>query len=122
VRWFSLRDRFGDHGLVSVVVLQSEGNALAIDSWVMSCRVFSRGLEELVFLEMVRAARNLGVSRLIGRYRPTSKNRPVADLFQRMRFALDGAEYEGTRWILDLSGPVPDLSPFIRWRSSVLPT
>jgi FkbH-like protein len=122
VRWFSLRDRFGDHGLVSVVVLQSEGNALAIDSWVMSCRVFSRGLEELVFLEMVRAARKLEVTRLIGRYRPTSKNRPVADLFQRMGFTLDGVEEEGTRWILDLSSPIPDLSPFIRWRSPGLPT
>ena len=122
VRWFSLRDRFGDHGLVSVVVLHREDNALAIDSWAMSCRVFSRGLEELVFGEMVRAARELGVTRLIGRYRPTSKNRPVADLFRRMGFALDGAEDEGTRWILDLSGPVPDFSPFIRWRSTVLST
>ncbi len=52
VRWFSLRDRFGDHGLVSVVVLCPEGDDMAIHSWAMSCRVFSRGLEELIFLEM----------------------------------------------------------------------
>lgn len=118
VRWFSLRDRFGDYGLVSVVVLRPEGDALAIDSWAMSCRVFSRGLEEFIFLEMVRACRDLGVRRLIGRYLPTSKNHPVADLYERLGFIFDGAEGEGSRWAMDLSVSIPRFSPFIRWPTS----
>lgn len=117
VRWVSLRDRFGDHGVVSVVVLRPKDDALIIDTWAMSCRVFSRGLEELVFLEVVRAARGLGVRSLIGYYCPTSKNLPVADLFQRLGFSRDGMESVGSRWLLDLSAAVPSFSPFIRWRA-----
>jgi FkbH-like protein len=121
VRWVSLRDRFGEHGIVSVVVLRPKEEELVIDTWAMSCRVFSRGLEELVFLEMVRAARNLGARRLIGRYCPTPKNRPVADLFQRLGFSRDGVENEASRWLLDLSDAVPKFSPFIRWRTPGVP-
>jgi FkbH-like protein len=118
VRWFSLRDRFGDHGLVSVVVLRPEGDSLAIDSWAMSCRVFSRGLEELIFLEMVQASRDMGARRLIGRYLPTSKNHPVANLYEQLGFIFDGAEGEGSRWVMDLSASIPCFSPFIRWHAS----
>lgn len=117
VRWFSLRDRFGDHGLVSVVVMLRTGDALTIDTWAMSCRVFSRGLEELVFLEMVQTAHNEGVRYLIGHYYPTPKNRPVADLFPRLGFAADGMENGGARWLLDLSATVLSFSPFIRLRT-----
>jgi len=115
VRWFSLRDRFGDHGLVSVAALLPQDDAWIIDSWAMSCRVFSRGLEELVFLEMVRAAKESGVPYLIGRYYPTSKNRPVADLFPRLGFRADGAENGGSRWRFDVTASVPAFTPFIRW-------
>ena len=117
VRWFSLRDRFGDHGLVGVVVLRPENGALAIDSWAMSCRVFSRGLEELIFLEMVRASRDLSAGRLVGRYLPSLKNYPVANLYKRLGFAFDGPEGKGSRWLLDLSAPVLSFSPPIRWRA-----
>jgi FkbH-like protein len=121
VRWVSLRDRFGEHGVVSVVVLRPKKDGLLIDTWAMSCRVFSRGLEELVFLEMVRAARVLGARYLIGHYCPTAKNLPVADLFQRLGFSPDGMEDGGSRWLLDLSASVPSFSPSIRWRDLVVP-
>jgi FkbH-like protein len=117
VRWFSLRDRFGDHGLASVVVLLPRTDALVIDSWAMSCRVFSRGLEEFVFLEMLEAVRTRGTRLLIGRYLPTRKNRPVADLYQRLGFTPDGTEEDGaSRWVLDVSAPAPAFSSFIRPR------
>lgn len=117
VRWFSLRDRFGDHGLVSVVVLRLEDDAMVIDAWAMSCRVFSRGLEELIFLEMARVARDRGARRLIGRYLPTSKNHSVANLYERLGFTFDGPESAGSRWVLDLSAPIPGFSPFIHWHT-----
>ena len=106
---------------MSVVVLRPKGGALIIDTWAMSCRVFSRGLEDLVFLEMVRAARGLGVRSMIGYYCPTSKNLPVADLFQRLGFSRNGMESGGSRWLLDLSAAVPGFSPFIRWRTPSVP-
>jgi predicted enzyme involved in methoxymalonyl-ACP biosynthesis len=90
---------------------------MAIHSWALSCRAFSRGLEELIFLEMARASRNLGSRRLIGRYRPSGKNHPVADLYARLGFTFDGPEGTGSRWALDLSSPIPSFSPFIQWRA-----
>jgi FkbH-like protein len=121
VRWISLRDRFGDHGIVSVVVLRPVPEALIIDTWAMSCRVFSRGLEDLVFLEMIAAARKRGAHFLIGHYCPTPKNKPVADLFERLGFAFDGTENSGTRWVFEVSASIPPLSPYIRWRTPAQP-
>jgi len=45
--YFTLKDRFGDHGLVSVVILEKQESALWIDTWLMSCRVLKRGMEAL---------------------------------------------------------------------------
>jgi FkbH-like protein len=120
VRWFSLRDRFGDHGLVSVVVLLPRSEALVIDSWAMSCRVFSRGLEDFMLWEMVQAARRLGFPRLIGYYAPTKKNRPVADLYERLGFVFAGEENAGTRWVLDTAAYEPKSSGFIRPRRTAV--
>jgi FkbH-like protein len=114
MRWFSLRDRIGDHGLISVVILRPEDEALAIDTWAMSCRVFSRGMEEFILLEMLDAARAFGAQRLIGRYRPTDKNHPVAGLYKRLRFAFEANEETGSCWSLDLSKSDVQLAPFIR--------
>jgi FkbH-like protein len=120
VRWFSLRDRFGDHGLISVAILRREDDALAVDTWAMSCRVFNRGMEEFILLEMLDAARALSVARLIGRYKPTAKNGPVADLYQRLGFSMEATDETGSRWVLNLA-PSPEIStPFIRRSASSL--
>ncbi|MGD0546807.1 MAG: HAD-IIIC family phosphatase, partial [Terracidiphilus sp.] len=113
MRWYSLRDRFGDHGLISVAILCPEEDAMAIDTWAMSCRVFNRGMEEFIFLDMLDAARAMGASRLIGRYRPTAKNHPVAGLYKRLGFAFDGSEDSTNRWVLDLSAPMAQAPPYI---------
>jgi FkbH-like protein len=114
VRWFSLRDRIGDHGLISVAILCREGDAMVIDTWAMSCRVFSRGMEEFILLEMLDAASAAGASKLVGRYRPTPKNHPVADLFPRLGFAFDREEEEGSRWVINLPATHLQLTPFIK--------
>jgi FkbH-like protein len=113
LRWFSLRDRFGDHGLISVAILRAESDAWIIDTWAMSCRVFSRGMEEFILIEMVAAAREAGAERLIGLYKQTAKNAVVADLYGRLGFAFDGEHEEGAHWVLDLSS-AKLRTPFIR--------
>ncbi len=81
-----LADRFGDHGLVSSLIALAEGNALRIESWLMSCRVFSRGAEALMLRRLLAEARARGLSRLVGEYRATAKNGVVADLYARLGF------------------------------------
>ena len=85
-RYFTLRDRFGDHGLVSVIILHVEGTTAFVDTWLMSCRVLRRGMEEFVANHLVAAAKEAGCSKVIGEYLPTKKNAMVADLYNRMGF------------------------------------
>jgi len=82
-----LTDKFGDHGLIAVVILRMIDPASAfIDTWIMSCRVLKRGMEEFTVNQMVKGARQRGVERLVGEYLPTPKNGMVKDLYAQMGF------------------------------------
>jgi FkbH-like protein len=85
---FRLADRLGDHGLVSTLIALQENETLRIDSWLMSCRVFSRSAEQFILRGLIDLARQRGVTRLAGKYLPTPKNDVVADLYERMGFSL----------------------------------
>lgn len=105
---FQLRDRFGDHGLIGVVALNVKSRTEAfIDTWIMSCRVLKRGMEEFILNQMAGSARSCGVSRLVGEYIPTSKNGIVKDLYPQLGFAAHNG-----RWELDL-GHFLSLKTFI---------
>jgi len=83
-----LKDRFGDHGLISIVIGRISGQALEIDTWLMSCRVLKRGVEEEVLNELVRLAQARHCRSLRGTYLPTPKNEMVRDFYSRMGFTL----------------------------------
>jgi FkbH-like protein len=91
-----LKDRFGDHGLISIVIGQRAENTMKIDTWLMSCRVLKRQVEEEVLNELARLAKLRGCSRLGGVYLPTAKNEMVRDFYLRMGFTLT-AESETRR-------------------------
>jgi FkbH-like protein len=81
-----LKDRFGDHGLISIVVGRVDGSTMVIDTWLMSCRVLKRQVEDVVLNELSRLARARGCSRLKGIYLKTLKNEMVCNFFARMGF------------------------------------
>jgi FkbH-like protein len=99
---FGLRDKFGNHGLVSSLIGLLEGSSLRIDSWLMSCRVFSRTVEAFIMQRLIDLARQRGAQRIVGEYLPTERNRVVADLYQRLGFECGDAERR--IWVLDLRG------------------
>jgi FkbH-like protein len=82
-----LSDRFGDHGLISVVLGRRKGDALNLELWLMSCRVLKRDVELALLDALVERAVALGIARLYGYYLPTAKNAMVADLYARLGFA-----------------------------------
>jgi FkbH-like protein len=106
---FRLLDRFGDNGLVSVLILRpdpTERDVLEVDTWVMSCRVFGRELEFEAMNIAVEAARRRGVRSIRAAYIPTKKNAVISNLFPSLGFApcsgaapVDGA----TKWLLNLT-------------------
>ena len=89
---FTLEDKFGDNGLVAVVILKpTSKDTLFIDTWLMSCRVLKRGLEDFVLNTIVERAKNAGYHKIIGEYIPTTKNKMVEQHYQNLGFQ----KYEG---------------------------
>ncbi len=105
---FRLKDRFGDNGLVSAMVMLPVAGAvdkLEIDAWVMSCRVFGRQLEHEALNIAVETARERGVRELIATYVPTAKNAVTADLYKNFGFEpadLPSQPAGASRWVLKI--------------------
>jgi len=96
---FTLEDKYGDNGLIAVVILHIEENStLFIDTWFMSCRVLKRGMEMFILNTVVDWAKKNGYTRLVGEYLPTSKNQMVEYHYQALGFnridGVDTAQYE----------------------------
>ena len=93
-------DRFGDSGLTGVLIAIPEGGGLRVDTWLMSCRVLGRRLEDVMFGALVRYAAENRCTHITGEYIPTAKNGQVADLYIRLGFGSAGREGESRffRW------------------------
>jgi len=114
IGWFQLADRFGDHGLISVIILKFSPDVVSIDTWVMSCRVFSRSMEEFIFLRVLELAMNRGCKVLKGEYHPTKKNVVVADLYKRLGGRLDKDSASKQSWFFDLSQETQAIKTFVQ--------
>lgn len=103
-----LVDRFGDNGMISVVIFDLAAEAWHCDTWLMSCRVLGRRVEEAVLAHVATAAKAAGATQLTGEYIPTPKNVLVEKHFEKLGFThtadRDGG---GTLWALDLSAYSP---------------
>jgi FkbH-like protein len=82
----SLKDHFGDYGLISVISTEIMDDAMFLSEFVMSCRVLSRGVEQFICNRLAAKAAELGLRRLIGEYLPTPKNNLVAGLYPKLGF------------------------------------
>lgn len=103
-----LADKFGDNGVVTVVLARVAAGAADIDLWLMSCRVLGRGMESAMLDELAAALLARGVRTLRGRYVPTAKNGMVKDFYSDLGFALLSREDDGTaHYALDLAGYRP---------------
>ncbi len=80
-------DKYGKQGLVSVIILKNKADAVEIDTFLMSCRVMGRKLENVIMQELVKHYRPKA-KRMVGTYIPTEKNKPVEFLYDRLGFQL----------------------------------
>jgi FkbH-like protein len=82
-----LLDRFGDNGIVGIVICHVRDNGECfIDTWLMSCRVLGRGVEEATLNIIAQEAQRFGAAKLIGEYLPTQKNNMVAHHYEKLGF------------------------------------
>jgi FkbH-like protein len=109
-----LRDRFADHGLISVLIAERRGEDLEIDTWLMSCRVIGRKAEDHLFARLCGRSRSMGCRRIVGTYIPTAKNVLVKDLFCNLGFAHQSSDDASEVWSYDLAAWVQKADEFIR--------
>ena len=95
-------DHFGDNGVVSIVIVEPRREEWHIDTWLMSCRVLGRRVEEGVLSVVVGEAKKAGATTLVGVYKPTSRNAMVSDHYKKLGFMLAHEEEGVTRWSLDI--------------------
>ncbi len=96
-----LKDKFGDNGIVSLVIGNIRENSdtcdkeLHIDLWLMSCRVLKRDMEFAMMDALVAKAKEKGIKTIYGYYYPTAKNKMVKDFYLLQGFEKDGEDEEG---------------------------
>jgi FkbH-like protein len=98
----SVRDKFGDNGIVGIMFAGEQAGELRIDTLLMSCRVIGRTVETAMLAFLCDHAHAKGIARVRGTIIPTEKNVPVRDLFSRHGFSGADAGSEGaSEWLLD---------------------
>jgi FkbH-like protein len=104
VYWLKLEDRFGPNGIVGVLILRRESREQwLIDTFLLSCRVIGRTVEEALLGYAMREMKELGATVLTGEYIPTGKNGMVANLYGKLGFAQTDSNEKRTLWTLDLN-------------------
>jgi FkbH-like protein len=106
-----LKDRFGDNGMISVVICKESEGELAIDTWLMSCRVLNRGVEEAVLNELIASAQQRGIRSIVGTYIATERNGMVQEHYSRLGFEPRVQTPARSTWSLDVQHYAPRLVP-----------
>lgn len=100
-----LADKFGDNGVVSVVIAEKDGNCAHIRLWLMSCRVLKRDMELAMLDGLAERCLAEGISTLYGYYYPTAKNNMVREFYGQLGFERISEDEAGnTGWKLSLTG------------------
>ncbi len=100
-----LVDKFGDNGVVSVVIGHKNGDVLDMDLWIMSCRVLKRDMELAMLDRLVERAKEQGIKTIRGYYYPTAKNKMVKELYGTFGFTKLSEDKDGNSvWELQTEG------------------
>ena len=101
---FSLKlsDRFGDYGLVGMIIIKYADRSCIIDTFLMSCRVLGRGVEDILLGFVSDFLLEKDYEQLVGLYRPTPKNKQVKLFFSERGFLYEEKEFDYLRYKIDI--------------------
>lgn len=112
-------DRFGDNGIVGVMITRAHGEIREIDTFLLSCRVIGRTIETAMMTFLAKNSRNEGALFLEGWFVPTPKNGPVRDLYSSHQFEPVATDGTATLWRLNLTRAEITQPDWIRMRVTV---
>jgi FkbH-like protein len=98
-----LKDKFGDNGIVSIIIVKIEPEACIIDTWLMSCRVLKRQFEKAMFDVLLKKLNARSIKSITGCYKPTKKNKMVQNLFQEFGFKKEKESEDEVTWSLNIT-------------------
>jgi FkbH-like protein len=117
-----LADRFGDNGLVSVLIGRVLEETVELDLWLMSCRVLNREMEFAMFDTLVEQCQARGIRRIVGVYIPSKKNSMVAGHYAELGFTrLSESSGDHELWQYDVPQSYLERTRFIHRTAKMLP-
>jgi FkbH-like protein len=118
-----LADKFGDNGLVSVLIGRIVKQAVEVELWLMSCRVLKREMEYAMFDALIEQCQRLGIGRISGTYVPSKKNGMVAGHYQGLGFTrTPGNDDSRQVWQYDVPENYTARTRYIRRLETIVPT
>ena len=102
-----LADSFGDNGMISVIICRADGPEWRIDTWLMSCRVLGRRVEQALANLLFRAAGEAGATSIVGEFIPTDRNSLVNDHYLKLGFEKVEEAGEVSLWRRDVASFEP---------------
>lgn len=101
-----LEDKFGDNGVVSVVIARKDGDTAHVELWLMSCRVLKRDMEYAMMDALVKKCTEAGITKIKGYYYPTAKNRMVENFYELHGFSREKQDENGNAvWYYEIGQP-----------------
>jgi FkbH-like protein len=97
-----LSDKYGNNGLIAVIIGNIKSNKCHIDLFLMSCRILKRGMEFAMLDELVKQCRKKEINEIIGYYYKTAKNSIVSDLYKELGFVLVESQDMNSIWKLSI--------------------
>ncbi len=103
VFYLRIKDRFGDMGIVGVVIVKYNSVNAVIDTFLLSCRVIGRNIEKLLLVTCIQAAKQKNCKEIIGIYVPTEKNQSIKGFYENNGFSLKKKEKKEFNFISNLA-------------------
>ncbi len=94
-----VEDKFGDNGITGAFITKIKNKKeLYIDTFLLSCRVIGREVEQTIMSFIVNEAKKEGLEKIIAEFIPTKKNSPASDFLSK-----SGFKKEGKIWVFNTS-------------------
>ena len=82
----NVSDKFGNHGITSIIFIKIEKDIAIIENWVMSCRIFGKSIEYAFFQNIFNDLISDNITTIKGNYFPTNKNTVISELYKSLNF------------------------------------
>ena len=101
VECVQVSDKFGDNGITGTYIIEKKNDEWIIDTFLLSCRIMGRGVEEIMINQIIENARLSGIKRIKGEFIPTAKNKPAENFYEKLGF-----KKENEFWVFNTEDPI----------------